>query len=122
MKLRSVDKKTGAVGSSHSNPQKKTTKVAKSLNPSWNEVYNFVVPMGDCVRVSVFGKRTMGTKLFLGRVDITTAFIQKLRTISPGGPAIEHKFEILGDDSNGKRKSSGVSGTLSAALKIISLR
>eukprot|EP01060_Flectonema_neradi_P005796 TRINITY_DN13885_c0_g1_i1.p1 TRINITY_DN13885_c0_g1~~TRINITY_DN13885_c0_g1_i1.p1 ORF type:complete len:1117 (+),score=252.28 TRINITY_DN13885_c0_g1_i1:48-3353(+) len=119
VKLRSVNKKTGAVASSHPNPQKKTTKTAKSLSPSWNETYNFVVPMGDCVRVSIFGKRTLGTKLFLGRVDITTELIKKMKAV-PGAPPVEQKFEILGDDSNDKRKS--VTGSLVASIKIISLR
>ena len=121
-KLRAVNTKTGTVGSSHPNPQKQLTPVASSLSPEWNTTFRFVLPSGDAIRMSLFGKRAFGPKLFLGRVDLTTEDLKSIMSLYPGGPAIHQSFQIYGDDSNTKRKSSTVSGTVDVTLKVISLR
>eukprot|EP01060_Flectonema_neradi_P004490 TRINITY_DN12902_c0_g1_i2.p1 TRINITY_DN12902_c0_g1~~TRINITY_DN12902_c0_g1_i2.p1 ORF type:complete len:265 (+),score=52.94 TRINITY_DN12902_c0_g1_i2:93-887(+) len=121
-KLRTVNRKTGVVGTSHPNPQKQQTAVASSLSPEWNKTFRFVLPSGDAIRMSFFGKRSFGTKVFLGRVDLTTEDMKAIMSLYPGGPAIHQSLPIHGDDSNSKRRSSTVSGTIDITLKIISLR
>ena len=120
VKLRTVDPRSKAVASSHANPQKKTTKVVSNNleSPTWNEHFNFVVPVPDCVRVSIFGKRTLGTKVFLGRVDVLSDEMLLKATVN--GPPVTAVVPIQGDEHSKDR--TAVTGSLTVSYRIISVR
>eukprot|EP01059_Diplonema_ambulator_P004755 TRINITY_DN14497_c0_g1_i1.p1 TRINITY_DN14497_c0_g1~~TRINITY_DN14497_c0_g1_i1.p1 ORF type:complete len:551 (+),score=258.13 TRINITY_DN14497_c0_g1_i1:235-1653(+) len=76
VKLREV--KGDKVGNDHANPQKAVTKVVTvessgkggKLKPAvWQEDFQFDVPKGDCIRVSIFGNKRL-SKEHLGKVDL----------------------------------------------------
>ena len=120
VKLRKVDRKTHLIGNDHPNPQKKTTKTVQGnlSAPVFNEKFSFVVPVPDCVRISIFGKKTLGKKAFLGRVDILSE--EMLQKAEVNGPPITSVSAVLGDASHKDR--SEVSGTLTVIYRILSVR
>eukprot|EP01064_Diplonema_japonicum_P008935 TRINITY_DN16409_c2_g1_i1.p1 TRINITY_DN16409_c2_g1~~TRINITY_DN16409_c2_g1_i1.p1 ORF type:complete len:939 (+),score=223.98 TRINITY_DN16409_c2_g1_i1:198-2819(+) len=119
VKLREVTQ-NGGVGSGHSNPQKKTTKVAaKTLSPVWNEVFRFIVPVQDCVRVSIFSKKSF-SKAFLGHVDIHCSTIMTLTEANSKGSAFTTSFKVQPDPS--KKDRASVTGTLFVSLRVMSTR
>ena len=119
VKLRTVNPRSRRVERDHPNPQKKTTKtVANNLSaPVFNEGFSFVVPLPDCIRVSVFGKKLLG-KSFLGRVDLlSTELLQKGGV---NGPPVTSVHMLAGDATQKDR--SEVTGTLTVMTRIISVR
>eukprot|EP01063_Lacrimia_lanifica_P007644 TRINITY_DN14913_c0_g1_i1.p1 TRINITY_DN14913_c0_g1~~TRINITY_DN14913_c0_g1_i1.p1 ORF type:complete len:441 (+),score=132.44 TRINITY_DN14913_c0_g1_i1:55-1323(+) len=118
VKLRSIDA-DGVISSSHSNPQKSTTRaISNTSSPVWKEVFWYNLPVADCLRVSVFSKKTLGTKTFLGHVNITAS--QLLSVLSPGGPPMVASYPCTPDPSSCKRAT--VTGSVELSLRLVCLK
>eukprot|EP01061_Rhynchopus_euleeides_P008100 TRINITY_DN17137_c1_g2_i1.p1 TRINITY_DN17137_c1_g2~~TRINITY_DN17137_c1_g2_i1.p1 ORF type:complete len:576 (+),score=311.13 TRINITY_DN17137_c1_g2_i1:98-1729(+) len=119
VKLRECHEENGQwkVGSNHKNPQKGTTKTVtcqsnkKHLTPAvWDEIFTFESPKQDCIRVSVFGHRTL-MKEYLGRVDLLMPELLEELCIGP----ILARWPIQGQDEG----RGPVGGDLELALNLV---
>eukprot|EP01061_Rhynchopus_euleeides_P007536 TRINITY_DN16573_c5_g1_i1.p1 TRINITY_DN16573_c5_g1~~TRINITY_DN16573_c5_g1_i1.p1 ORF type:complete len:795 (+),score=389.45 TRINITY_DN16573_c5_g1_i1:122-2506(+) len=110
VKLRGFDKKNKRVLGSHRHPQKQVTTVKEAtLNPEWNESFNYIAAATDVVRVHCFDKDEVG-KEALGRIDVHLPSIK----LAPGKEHVGW-YKVVGDPQDGV-----VTGELQVAIKLIS--
>ena len=110
IKLRAI--KNGKVTPSHPNPQKQVSKIIwESLNPIWNEEFTFLVPVSDCIRVSIFDKDIVG-KDNMGKVDLQ---IPELVSTLNEGALFKSKYPVTPT-----KRGDKVSGYLEIGLQLIS--
>eukprot|EP01065_Artemidia_motanka_P018956 TRINITY_DN22346_c0_g1_i2.p1 TRINITY_DN22346_c0_g1~~TRINITY_DN22346_c0_g1_i2.p1 ORF type:complete len:1225 (+),score=411.36 TRINITY_DN22346_c0_g1_i2:271-3945(+) len=67
VKLRAV--KDGVVTGDHKHPQKHVTPALKGSDPAWDSAFLMKVGPEDAIRVSIFGKHSIG-KEYLGKADL----------------------------------------------------
>eukprot|EP01059_Diplonema_ambulator_P037474 TRINITY_DN9935_c0_g1_i2.p1 TRINITY_DN9935_c0_g1~~TRINITY_DN9935_c0_g1_i2.p1 ORF type:complete len:591 (+),score=263.50 TRINITY_DN9935_c0_g1_i2:40-1773(+) len=109
VKLRAVN--DGVVGSDHPNAQKSVTKTVKGdLSPKFDHKLRLVVPPKDCIRISLFGTKTIG-KEYKGRVDLILSDV--VPTLNSGGKATIKSYPVVGEEKRGE-----VSGTVEVAMRV----
>eukprot|EP01064_Diplonema_japonicum_P000389 TRINITY_DN10275_c0_g1_i1.p1 TRINITY_DN10275_c0_g1~~TRINITY_DN10275_c0_g1_i1.p1 ORF type:complete len:578 (+),score=188.16 TRINITY_DN10275_c0_g1_i1:58-1791(+) len=109
VKLRTVT--DGVVGSSHPNAQKSVTKTVKGeLSPHFDHKLRLVVPPADCIRISIFGSKTIG-KEYKGRVDLVLTDI--VPNLNSGGKATIQSHPVVGEEKRGE-----VSGSVEVAMRV----
>eukprot|EP01063_Lacrimia_lanifica_P010927 TRINITY_DN1768_c1_g4_i1.p1 TRINITY_DN1768_c1_g4~~TRINITY_DN1768_c1_g4_i1.p1 ORF type:complete len:813 (+),score=319.35 TRINITY_DN1768_c1_g4_i1:55-2493(+) len=111
VKLRDVN--DGVVAGFHRHPQRRVTSVKQqTLNPEWNETFNFYATGGDAIRIHCFDKDEVG-KDALGHCHILIPDLTA-QGLKAGGSIITETYTLKADPGDGE-----VTGTVTVGVKIL---